>query len=539
MPRLTTPSLRPFAMTAATVFLLLPLVQCGRPSHPVARIGDEWIGQPEWAAYQQAQALAGHPTALAGLVRQEVAWMLAQRQGLLKGEAWSDFVASTRRGLLEKAYLDAQPGPPPFTEAQAKAHYLANAEKRRVVHLVCKEQKQAEAALARIRRGESFEKVAMAVSIDPSKASNQGDLGWIRRDQVIQPFAQAVFAAKPGEVCGPFKTDYGWHLAVVREVQPASEADFEKNKARILEDMAGLNRKLKRPLLVNALRAKYPLKDNQEVLSRDRTTEVAPGDEKLIAGTVAGQAITLKDLKTFLSDYLKVSGQSHELGPVIKRSFLEIMGDSIRFARAAQEAKLDRRPEVRAQIWEAEHLGALGAFSRTYLAGLQVPEATLQAHHDQFPDRFRGPGALKVYLLVADDASSIQHAGRLAQQGAPWKTLFDKYADRAATGNWDAGWLQAASLEKVLPMEVVSAMLKRPLGSLIGPVATPDGYMLFKVLDRKPGDVLALKDCRDEVKQDYLKEHGEELVDDYLNAGGRQGLRIKTFPKNTGQAPRF
>ncbi|HEX9081072.1 MAG TPA: peptidylprolyl isomerase, partial [Holophagaceae bacterium] len=341
----------------AAALLALPLVHCGHPSHPVAHIGREWIGQPEWAAFQKAQALAGQPATLEGLVRQEVAWNLAQRQGLLKDGAWADFLNRTRRTLLEEAYVDAQPGSAPFTEAQAKAHYFATAEERHVVHLVCKDRAQAEAALARIRRGEPFEKVAQAVSLDPSRITNHGDLGWIKRDQVVHAFAEAVFAAKPGEVLGPFKTDYGWHLAVVREVKAPTEADFQKNRVRILEDMAGLDRKMKRPPLVNALRVRYPLKDNQDVLSRDRTTEVFPGDEKLVAGTVAGQTISLKELKLFLSDYLKVSGQSHELGPVIKRSFLEIMGDSLRFARAAEEAKLDQRPDVKAQIWEAEHQG--------------------------------------------------------------------------------------------------------------------------------------------------------------------------------------
>ncbi len=94
-----------------------------------------------------------------------------------------------------------------------------------------------------------------------------------------------------------------------------------------------------------------------------------------------------------------------------------------------------------------------------------------------------------------------------------------------------AGW-RSQSLQKLLPREAIRAMLQTPEGTLIGPVPGPDGFMLFRVLARKPGEVTPFQDCRDAVQQDYLNEHGAELVDRYLEAEGRTSIKIESFPKN-------
>lgn len=72
--------------------------------------------------------------------------------------------------------------------------------------------KKAEDILARIKKGENFEQIAYEVSEDPSAKQNKGDLGWFTKGQMVKEFEDAAMGGKVGEIVGPIKTQFGFHL---------------------------------------------------------------------------------------------------------------------------------------------------------------------------------------------------------------------------------------------------------------------------------------------------------------------------------------
>jgi peptidyl-prolyl cis-trans isomerase D len=91
----------------------------------------------------------------------------------------------------------------------------------------------ANAALARIRGGEDFANVARQLSDDESNAGRGGDLGYFGRGQMVKPFDDAAWNAQVGELVGPVKTDFGYHLIQVQEKQAAGVQPFEQVQAAI------------------------------------------------------------------------------------------------------------------------------------------------------------------------------------------------------------------------------------------------------------------------------------------------------------------
>jgi peptidyl-prolyl cis-trans isomerase SurA len=93
---------------------------------------------------------------------------------------------------------------------------------------------KADAALRRIRSGESFAKVARDVSDGPT-AKEGGDLGYFRRGQMLQALEQAAFSLQPGEVSGLIRVTGehgGFHLVTVEDrrqlaARPLSEVQEE------------------------------------------------------------------------------------------------------------------------------------------------------------------------------------------------------------------------------------------------------------------------------------------------------------------------
>jgi peptidyl-prolyl cis-trans isomerase D len=94
---------------------------------------------------------------------------------------------------------------------------------------------EAEAVLNRIQAGEDFGELARQFSQDPASASQGGDLGSFKRGAMVKPFEDAAFALKPNEVSGPVRTDFGYHLIKVEEVQEAGYLPLESVRAQLVE----------------------------------------------------------------------------------------------------------------------------------------------------------------------------------------------------------------------------------------------------------------------------------------------------------------
>ncbi|MBI2226679.1 MAG: peptidylprolyl isomerase [Betaproteobacteria bacterium] len=68
----------------------------------------------------------------------------------------------------------------------------------------------------RLDNNADFAELARLQSEDAS-ASRGGDLGWISPGDTVREFEQALDALKPGQVSGPVRSPFGWHLIQVLE----------------------------------------------------------------------------------------------------------------------------------------------------------------------------------------------------------------------------------------------------------------------------------------------------------------------------------
>ena len=78
-------------------------------------------------------------------------------------------------------------------------------------HILVKTEQEALACLTYMKQGRSFEELAREKSLCPS-GKKGGSLGWFARGQMVREFEQAAFSEKKGQIIGPVKTQFGWHL---------------------------------------------------------------------------------------------------------------------------------------------------------------------------------------------------------------------------------------------------------------------------------------------------------------------------------------
>jgi parvulin-like peptidyl-prolyl isomerase len=96
---------------------------------------------------------------------------------------------------------------------------------------------EAEAALERLEAGEDFESVAAEVSDDTQSAQAGGDLGCSpQAGQFVAEFEDAVFSQPVGEVGEPVRTDFGYHVILVRSRGTLPLDEVRDDIRQILED---------------------------------------------------------------------------------------------------------------------------------------------------------------------------------------------------------------------------------------------------------------------------------------------------------------
>lgn len=103
--------------------------------------------------------------------------------------------------------------------------------------------KKAEAIAAQAKSGADFAELAKQNSKDPGSAQQGGDLGWAERGMFVGPFEDALFSMQPGDITGPVKTQFGYHVIKLEGVEkgqirpfedarPELEADYRKDRSQ-------------------------------------------------------------------------------------------------------------------------------------------------------------------------------------------------------------------------------------------------------------------------------------------------------------------
>jgi peptidyl-prolyl cis-trans isomerase C len=110
---------------------------------------------------------------------------------------------------------------------------LTPEEEVRARHILVEKQDEAKAALARLRKGEDFAKVAAELSKDPGSGKEGGDLGYFTKDRMVPPFAEAAFKLKAGELSEPVQTQFGWHVIKLEDRRTRALPKFEEVKGEI------------------------------------------------------------------------------------------------------------------------------------------------------------------------------------------------------------------------------------------------------------------------------------------------------------------
>jgi parvulin-like peptidyl-prolyl isomerase len=123
-------------------------------------------------------------------------------------------------------------------QAVKLAHMLFKLPEHATEQQIAEAKDKASKAIARVKAGEDFAKVAATESDDDSTKATGGELGWFQRGSMANPeWEPIVFAMEKGDLRGPVSGPQGFHVFLVTEVKRSDLKPFPEMKEQLQREL--------------------------------------------------------------------------------------------------------------------------------------------------------------------------------------------------------------------------------------------------------------------------------------------------------------
>jgi len=243
------------AVTALTACGMKTETSVLNTSAPVATVNGTVISQDFYNSY--VKGLSGRAAsdltpeqrnqALDNLIRAELMAQQAQKDGLDKNIDTATLIELARLNILQQAVTDKNVKHATEQEVHAeweKAREQFPKLEYHAKHIVVATEDFAHQIITRLDKGEKFDDVAKAESMDQGSKNQGGDLGWFTLNGIDQNFGDAVSNLRPGGYTKtPAHVADSWQVIQLVETRDYSPPTFERVRGRIEQIVA--SRKVK------------------------------------------------------------------------------------------------------------------------------------------------------------------------------------------------------------------------------------------------------------------------------------------------------
>jgi len=151
-------------------------------------------------------------------------------------------------------------------------------------HILLDSESEAQAVLARLKKGEDFSALAREKSRCPSSQQG-GELGWATKGMMVPEFEDAAFALKKGQMSEVVKSSYGYHVIMCDDVEAARQLDLEEVRDTIRQQLKSEKSEETVSALIEQAKKNHPVTVNEEYFRKaGEEAQAAPGDETSASG---------------------------------------------------------------------------------------------------------------------------------------------------------------------------------------------------------------------------------------------------------------
>jgi len=180
---------------------------------------------------------------LGTLIDQEILIQESERLKIDQSQQYKDALNAFKRQYLMSQVLEKGIAGK-LTDSAARKYF--DAHKRRfstdqvhVQHILVSDELQAREVLKKAQDPKAdFQELAEKFSKDPSAKNNRGDIGVVTRDSpFVEDFKNAAFEGQKGQIVGPIKTAFGFHIIKVVDKKMGRPLEYDEVELKVKAEM--------------------------------------------------------------------------------------------------------------------------------------------------------------------------------------------------------------------------------------------------------------------------------------------------------------
>ncbi|MGE5026909.1 MAG: peptidyl-prolyl cis-trans isomerase [Betaproteobacteria bacterium] len=172
------------------------------------------------------------------MIIEEILAQEAAKKGLDKSADVLTQMDLARQTILIRAYLQDYIKNNMVSDDELKAEYdkiksQMGDKEYHARHILVEKEGEAKDIIAKLKKGEKFEKLAEK-SKDPGSKTKGGDLGWASPSNFVPEFSAAMTKLQKGQyTTEPVKSQFGWHIIKLEDSRPMQAPPFDEVKQNL------------------------------------------------------------------------------------------------------------------------------------------------------------------------------------------------------------------------------------------------------------------------------------------------------------------
>jgi peptidyl-prolyl cis-trans isomerase C len=177
------------------------------------------------------------------LINQEIISQEAVKRGLDKNPDVAARIDISKQDTLVNAYVQDYLRRNPVTEETLRKEYdrikaQLGSKEYKPRHVLVENEEEAKDIIARVKKGASFEKLAVEKSKDPGSKEDGGALDWSVPTSYVKPFGDALAKLKKGQMTdAPVKSEFGWHVIRLDDERALKVPSYDEVKPNLQRGM--------------------------------------------------------------------------------------------------------------------------------------------------------------------------------------------------------------------------------------------------------------------------------------------------------------
>lgn len=411
------------------------------------------------------------------------------------------------------------------TDEEIRQAYFRANEKLAVRHLYLRTEKEAEDIYQLLQTGADFNTLAYQVFTDSTLRNNGGYLGYFSWGDMDPAFEDAAYSLKIGEISKPIRTKQGYsiikledrvkhpllteneylnkrqHMAGVVRLRKKDQAEkefinknFDANKVLFNENSIqkiwnNLNQSLKNSTEINS--SEIGEQECVRYLQKSYSQNVI---EKSLA-----------DIPAFHKDKLS---SIDNLKTAIKGIILQEI-----LYKMATDKGYDTCYAV-TRLLPNYHTSIFLEFKRKEIYDrTTLPDSTISEYYKENLKNFTGQNKINVQEIIVKTKALADSLKTILSYNENFGSLAQKFSIR----DWSAKNDGIIGLDDISKFGMLKDTLwKSEIGNIIGPVKIQDLYGIFKVLEKKNGELKPFNTVKSEAQKLAKIEKSRLIMDNYL-----------------------